>query len=87
MRKRRGVSELDAHKMMLDPIYFGMMLVHQGIADGLVAGAVNSTANVLRPALQILRTKPGTKLVSAFFIMVTKLIWVLTVHSFLLTVV
>lgn len=72
MRKRRGVSELDAHKMMLDPIYFGMMLVHQGIADGLVAGAVNSTANVLRPALQILRTKPGTKLVSAFFIMVTK---------------
>ncbi|MGI6579460.1 MAG: phosphate acetyltransferase [Saccharofermentanales bacterium] len=71
MRKRRGVSLLEAQKKMLDPVYFGMMLVHQGIADGLVAGAVNSTANVLRPALQILRTKPGTKLVSAFFVMVT----------------
>ncbi|NLM18778.1 MAG: phosphate acetyltransferase [Clostridiaceae bacterium] len=72
MRKKRGMTEPEAREWMLNPVYFGMMLVHQGIADGLVAGAVNSTANVLRPALQILRTKPGTKLVSAFFIMVTK---------------
>ncbi|HHU53563.1 MAG TPA: phosphate acetyltransferase [Clostridiaceae bacterium] len=72
MRKKRGMTEDEARKMMLNPVYFGMMLVHQGVADGLVAGAVNSTANVLRPALQILRTKPGTKLVSAFFVMVTK---------------
>ncbi|HHT24151.1 MAG TPA: phosphate acetyltransferase [Clostridiaceae bacterium] len=72
MRKKRGMTEDEASKMMLNPVYFGMMLVHQGVADGLVAGAVNSTANVLRPALQILRTKPGTKLVSAFFVMVTK---------------
>lgn len=72
MRKRRGVSEIQARKLMLDPTYFGMMLVHQGVADGLVSGAVHSTANTLRPALQILRTKPGTKFVSAFFVMVTK---------------
>ena len=45
------------------------MMVEKGIADGMVAGAVNSTGNVLRPALQILKTAPGTKLVSAFFVM------------------
>jgi phosphate acetyltransferase len=53
-----------------DYLYFGVMMVKMKDADGMVAGAVNSTANVLRPSLQILKTAPGTKLVSAFFVMV-----------------
>jgi len=51
-------------------LYYGVMMVKLGLADGMVAGAVNSTGNVLRPCLQILKTAPGTKLVSAFFVMV-----------------
>ena len=57
-------------EFMLDNIYFGMMMVKQGYADGLVSGAVHSTSDTLRPALQILKTAPGTKLVSAFFMMI-----------------
>lgn len=72
LRKRKGVSIEKARKSMKDPTYFGMMLVYKGYADGLVAGAVNTTPETLRPALQILRTAPGTKLVSAFFIMATQ---------------
>ena len=53
-----------------DYLYFGVTMVKAGDADGMVAGAVNATANVLRPSLQILKTAPGTKLVSAFFIIV-----------------
>ncbi len=56
---------------MDDATYFGTMMVKMGDADGLVSGACHSTANTLRPALQILKTAPGTKLVSAFFIMCT----------------
>lgn len=55
-----------AKKLLLEPIYFGMMMVKNNDADGLVSGACHSTANTLRPALQILKTAPGTKLVSAF---------------------
>ena len=51
-------------------LYYGVMMVKEGLADGMVAGAVNATSNVLRPCLQILKTAPGTKLVSAFFVMV-----------------
>ncbi len=58
-----------AKELLLEPIYFGMMMMKQGDADGLVSGACHSTANTLRPALQILKTAPGTKLVSAFFLM------------------
>lgn len=71
LRKHKGIDQDFAKQAVLDPTAFGMMLVKNGQADGLVSGAVNSTANTLRPALQILRTKPGTKLVSAFFIMDT----------------
>ena len=53
-----------------DYTYYGVMMVKMGDADGLVSGACHSTANTLRPCLQILKTKPGTKLVSAFFLMV-----------------
>ena len=56
---------------MNDNTYFGTMMVKMGDADGLVSGACHSTANTLRPALQILKTAPGTKLVSAFFVMCT----------------
>ncbi len=72
LRKNKGMTIEEARKLMQNYTYFGMMLVKEGYADGLVAGAVNTTADTLRPALQILKTKPGTKLVSAFFIMVTK---------------
>lgn len=71
LRKAKGMTEDKARETLLkDPLYFGVMLVKAGIADGMVAGAVNATANVLRPSLQILKTAPGTKLVSAFFVMV-----------------
>ena len=70
LRKEKGVTLEKAKEMLLEPIYFGMMMLKQGKADGLVSGACHSTANTLRPALQILKTKPNTKLVSAFFVMV-----------------
>ena len=70
LRKAKGMTEEQAEKLVLDPVYYGMIMVKQGEADGLVSGAVHSTADTLRPALQILRTAPGTKLVSAFLVMV-----------------
>ncbi|MBC7765226.1 MAG: phosphate acetyltransferase [Hyphomonadaceae bacterium] len=70
IRKDKGVTQEQALTMMQDPLYFGVMMVKQGDCDGMVAGAINATANVLRPSLQILKTAPGTKLVSAFFMMV-----------------
>lgn len=70
LRKSKGMTEEQAHKLILDPVYYGMMMVKLNEADGLVSGAAHSTSDTLRPALQILKTAPGTKLVSAFFIMV-----------------
>lgn len=70
LRKKKGVTIEQARETVKDPLYYGNMMVKMGAADGMVAGAVNSSANVIRPALQILKTAPGTKLVSAFFIMV-----------------
>ena len=70
LRKAKGMTLEQAQKIILDTIYFGMMMVKLDDADGLVSGAAHSTADTLRPALQILKTAPGTKLVSAFFIMV-----------------
>ncbi|MDR0406295.1 MAG: phosphate acetyltransferase [Clostridiales bacterium] len=69
MRKAKGVTEEQAAEIVKNPLYFGVMLVKTDAADGMVAGAVNATSNVLRPCLQILKTAPGTKLVSAFFVM------------------
>ncbi len=71
LRKAKGMTLEEASKLLYEPIYFGMMMLkdENTIADGLVSGAAHSTANTLRPALQILKTKPGTKLVSAFFVM------------------
>ncbi|MEA4815693.1 MAG: phosphate acetyltransferase [Lachnospiraceae bacterium] len=69
LRKSKGLTREDAKKLLADPLYFGVMLVKIGFADGMVSGAIHSTADTLRPALQILKTAPGTELVSAFFIM------------------
>ena len=70
LRKAKGMTEEKAKETVLDEVYFGMMMVKLGEADGLVSGAIHSTSDTLRPALQILKTAPGTKLVSAFFAMV-----------------
>ena len=70
LRKAKGMTIEKAKEILKDNMYFGTMMVKQGDADGVVSGACHSTANTLRPALQILKTAPGTKLVSAFFLMV-----------------
>ena len=68
LRARKGMTLVKAREIMDDPTYFGMMMVKMGYADGLVSGACHSTADTLRPALQILKTAPDAKLVSAFFV-------------------
>lgn len=71
LRKSKGMTpEMAREQLTKDYLTFSVTMVKAGDADGMVAGAVNSTANVLRPSLQILKTAPNTKLVSAFFIMV-----------------
>ena len=71
LRKEKGMTYEDAKKLLLeDYMYFACMLVKTGRADGVVSGACHSTSNTLRPALQIIKTKPGVLLVSAFFLMV-----------------
>ena len=69
LRKAKGMTEEQAEQLVFDEVYFGMMMVKLNEADGLVSGAIHSTSDTLRPALQILKTAPGTKLVSAFFVM------------------
>lgn len=71
LRKEKGMTLEKARELMKDNVYFGMMMVKMGKADGLVSGACHSTSDTLRPALQILKTVTGTKLVSAFFVMVS----------------
>ena len=68
MRKAKGMTPEKADETMKDATYFGVMLVKKGAADGMVSGACHSTANTLRQALQIVRTAPGSKLVSGFFL-------------------
>lgn len=70
LRKNKGMTIEKAKELVLDPIYYGVLMVKNGEADGLVSGAIHSTADTLRPALQILKNKEETKLVSAFFAMV-----------------
>lgn len=70
MRKDKGVDLDKAKSSMLDPLYFASMMVKMGKADGEVAGAENTTGNVLRPALQIIKTAPGISAVSGAFIMI-----------------
>ncbi|MCR5186628.1 MAG: phosphate acetyltransferase [Clostridia bacterium] len=70
LRKEKGMTLEQAHELVKDEVHFGMMMLKMGDADGLISGAIHSTSDTLRPALQILKTAPGTKLVSAFFLMV-----------------
>lgn len=72
-RKSKGMTLEEARKILMDDsLFVAVMLVKMGVADGMVSGAIHSTADTPRPALQILKTAPGTELVSSFFIMVTK---------------
>ena len=64
------VTEEEAARTLEDPLFFGAMLVRRGLADGMVAGAVNSTGNVLRAGFQIVGMAPGTSIVSSCFVMV-----------------
>lgn len=71
LRKNKGLTYEDAKKTALgDYMYYACLMVKSGDADGVVSGACHSTANTLRPSLQIIKTKPGVKLVSSFFVMV-----------------
>ena len=71
LRKSKGLTYEDAKAQALsDYMYYACLMVKAGDADGVVSGACHSTANTLRPSLQIIKTKPGVKLVSAFFVMV-----------------
>ena len=69
LRKAKGLTEEKAARLVADPMYYGMMMVKMGDADGLVSGAIHSTGDMLRPALQIIKTKPGMKLVSSSLLM------------------
>ena len=71
LRAKKGMTTEKATELLKgDGLFLGVMMVKQGMADGMVAGAIHATADVLRPCLQILKTAPNTKLVSAFFVMV-----------------
>ena len=69
LRKNKGITKEDAVKLVLDVMYYGIMMVKTGDADGLVSGAVHTTGDMLRPALQLIKTKPGIKVVSSSFLM------------------
>lgn len=69
LRKEKGLTKEEAEKLILDPIYYGVMLVKAGYADGMVAGAETSSRDVIRPALQIIKSHEEGKIVSSLFIM------------------
>ena len=69
LRKHKGVDEAKANTLAKDKIYFATMLIHEGMADALVSGATMSTADTIRPALQIIKTKPNVSVVSGAFFM------------------
>lgn len=69
LRKEKGLTNEDAKKLVLDPVYYGILMVKKGLADGLVSGAIHSTSDTLRPALQIIKGRSDVKTVSSFFLM------------------
>ena len=69
-RRKGKVTEEQAHELLKDVNYFGVMLVYMGVVEGMVSGAIHSTASTVRPALQIIKTKPGVKRTSGVFLMV-----------------
>ena len=70
LRKNKGISSDEAYKLLENPLYFGALMVYHDDADGLVAGSVNATGDVFRPALQTIKTAPGINIVSSSFVMV-----------------
>jgi len=70
MRKNKGITKDEALQLMENPLYYGTMMVKLGDADGLVAGSINTTGDVFRPAFQIVKTAPGISVVSSAFIMI-----------------
>ncbi|MEO7588980.1 MAG: phosphate acetyltransferase [Arachnia sp.] len=69
LRAHKGISLEQARKQFDDPSYVGTMMVHLGMADGMVSGAINTTANTIRPSLEFIKTKPGVGVVSGSFLM------------------
>ncbi len=72
IRRHKGLSRDEALKLVEDPLYLATLLIKNGVADGEVAGAMNATGDVLRPAFQIVKTLPGISVVSGAFIMIMK---------------
>lgn len=69
LRKSKGVTEEMAAKTLLDPLYYGTLMVKLDDAQGMVSGAIHTTGDLLKPGLQIIKTAPGIKVVSSFFVM------------------
>ncbi len=72
IRKAKGMTEEQARDRMLDATYFGTMMVHKNLADGMVSGAINTTGHTVRPALEFIKTKPSFSIVSSVFFMCLK---------------
>src|ERR1041385_3766656 len=70
LRKAKGIEFTQAQSMMMHPLYFGAMMVHEGMSDGSVAGSLSTTGDVLRAAIQVIGLKGGINVVSSFFLMV-----------------
>lgn len=70
LRRAKGMNMVEADRIIRDPVYFATMMVYAGDADGLVSGAIHSTGDTIRPALQIIKTAPGISTVSSAFLMV-----------------
>lgn len=71
LRKSKGMTREQAAKLVVDPLYLATLMIKNGDADGEVAGAINATGDVLRPAFQIVKTEPGISVVSGAFLMLT----------------
>ena len=72
LRHRYGITRTEAHEWMLNSNYFGAMMVHMGDADGFIAGVSQHYPETIRPALQIIRTRPGVERVSGLYVMATQ---------------
>ena len=71
LRKKKGMTIEEARKLVLNPLYLGCLIIKAGDADGQLAGARNTTGDVLRPALQIIKTAPGITCVSGAMLLLT----------------
>src|SRR5690554_1753698 len=72
LRKKKGMTPEEAASLVEDPLYLACLMIKSGDADGEIAGAQNTTGDVLRPALQVIKTSPGVRVVSGAFIMNTR---------------